>query len=75
MSYVGSIEAANYGQVAEKQSAHSQMMSRTIGQNIDQRIANLRAEIERLEGVRKQLENGASLLDVRIEDLRQAMSY
>ena len=50
-------------------------MSRTIGQNINARIASLKAEITRLEGVREQLESGASLLDVRIEDLRQAMNY
>jgi len=49
--------------------------SRTIGQNINARIAGLKAEIARLEGVREQLESGASLLDVRIEDLRQAMNY
>lgn len=49
--------------------------SRTIGQNIDARIAGLKMEIARLEGVREQLESGASLLDVRIEDLRQAMNY
>ena len=48
---------------------------RTIGQNIDLRIAGLKAEIQRLEGVREQLQSGASLLDVRIEDLRQAMNY
>ena len=50
-------------------------MSRTIGQNITARILILTAEIHRLEDVRKQLESGASLLDVRIEDLRQAMNY
>ena len=50
-------------------------LSRTIGQNIDARIAMFRGEIERLQGVRAQLESGASLLDVRIEDLRQAMNY
>lgn len=50
-------------------------MSRTIGQNINARIDSLRAEISRLEGVREQLESGTSLLDVRIEDLRQAMNY
>ena len=49
--------------------------NRTIGQNINARIASLKAEITRLEGVRDQLEGGASLLDVRIEDLRQAMNY
>lgn len=77
MNYAGAIVGgeADYADRAAKQLAHGQMMSRTIGQNIDQRIANLRVEIERLEGVRKQLENGASLLDVRIEDLRQAMNY
>lgn len=49
--------------------------SRTIGQNINARIECLKQEIVRLEGVREQLESGASLLNVRIEDLRQAMNY
>ena len=55
--------------------ANAACISRTIGQNIDARIDSLKAEIQRLEGVREQLERGASLLDVRIEDLRQAMNY
>ena len=53
----------------------SAYQSRTIGQNIDMRIASLTAEIMRLQSVRGQLESGASLLEVRIEDLRQAMNY
>ena len=74
----------NYGIQAAGQNAQTidgpyeakmAFVNRTIGQNIDARIQNLRAEIERLEGVREQLTNGASLLDVRIEDLRQAMNY
>ena len=64
---------------ARNQMAESQVkeayQSRTIGQNINIRIASLKAEITRLEGVREQLESGASLLDVRIEDLRMAMNY
>ncbi len=63
------------GQLIGGQQAKDAYMSRTIGENIDQRIANLKAEIQRLEGVKTQLLSGASLLDVRIEDLRQAMSY
>ena len=55
--------------------AKQALMSRTIGENIDQRIKNLQFEIERLEGVKAQLANGSSLLNVRIEDLRQAMNY
>ncbi len=52
-----------------------QAPSSTIGENIDRRISYLRIEIERLEGVRSQLRNGSSLLDVSIEDLRAAMNY
>jgi hypothetical protein len=51
------------------------VMDRTIGQNIDSRITELKAEIERLEGVKAQLQSGASLLDVKIDDLRRAMNY
>ena len=58
-----------------KHAVYVEMQQRTIGQNINARIASLKAEIARLEGVREQLESGASLLDVRIEDLRQAMNY
>ena len=69
---IGAYQGAMLGQgLAEKEA----YMSRTIGQNINARIASLKAEITRLEGVREQLESGASLLDVRIEDLRQAMNY
>ena len=53
----------------------AEYMSRTVGQNINARITMLKTEIMRLENVREQLEGGASLLDVRIEDLRQAMNY
>lgn len=61
--------------VGQEQSEKAAYMSRTIGQNINARITSLKAEISRLESVREQLESGASLLDVRIEDLRQAMNY
>ena len=73
MSYLGNnqIEAAYANEGLAKITA----MSRTIGQNIDARVASLKAEIARLEGVKAQLGNGASLLDVKIEDLRQAMNY
>ncbi len=50
-------------------------VTRTIGENIDARVASLKAEIARLEGVKAQLGSGASLLDVKIDDLRQAMNY
>ena len=50
-------------------------VTRTIGENIDARVASLKAEIARLEGVKSQLGSGASLLDVKIDDLRQAMNY
>ena len=59
------------GDIAAKEA----YMSRTVGQELNARIASLKAEITRLEGVREQLESGASLLEMRIEDLRQAMKY
>lgn len=74
--YENSANATGLEQVAMQERAMKEAYSsRTIGQNIDARIASLQVEIQRLMGVRKQLENGASLLDVRIEDLRQAMNY
>lgn len=50
-------------------------MSRTVGENIDSRIASLRAQIEALEETKRKLAEPAGILNVRIEDLRQAMSY
>ena len=46
--------------------------SRTIQENIDQRIEYLRSEIKRLETLRYQLVV-TGLLPIRISDLRRAM--
>lgn len=55
--------------------SHSEYMRHTIGVNIDAKIASLKAEIARLEGVKADLAGGKSLLDIKIEDLRAAMNY
>lgn len=47
----------------------------TIGQNIDNRIASLTEQIERLQRVKMQLADPSGLLNVAIEDLRFAMNY
>lgn len=44
----------------------------TVAENIDNRIANLREQIERLEAVKEKLAHG-SILDVSLEDLSMAM--
>lgn len=44
----------------------------TVAQNIDNRISNLREQIERLETVKQKLARG-TILDVSIEDLQMAM--
>ncbi len=44
----------------------------TVAQNIDNRIASLREQIERLELVKQKLSRG-TILDVSIEDLQMAM--
>ena len=49
--------------------------TRTVGDNIDLLIAHHTNEITRLTKIKEQLSNGASLLDVNISDLRDAMSY
>lgn len=46
--------------------------SLTVGQNLDSKIASLRRELDRLE--RSKLTLGP-LLDMNINDLRNAMSY
>lgn len=45
---------------------------RTVSENIDAKIAMLKKEIERLEESKKTL---APLMDMRIRDIREAMSY
>lgn len=45
---------------------------RTVAENIDAKIAMLKKEIERLEESKKTL---APLMDMRIRDIREAMSY
>ena len=51
-----------------------QMASRntTVGENIDNRISQLREQIERLEEVKRKLNTG-TILDVSLEDLSMAM--
>lgn len=73
MNYIGTnqIESGYVNEGLAKQN----YVTRTIGENIDARVAFLKAEIARLEGVKAQLGSGANLLDVRIDDLRQAMNY
>lgn len=44
----------------------------TVGENIDQKIAMHKAEIERLE---KSKETLGPLLKMKISDIRQAMNY
>lgn len=44
----------------------------TVGENIDTKIAMLRKEIERLEESKVTL---GPLMDMRIRDIRDAMSY
>lgn len=44
----------------------------TVGENIDNKIAMLRAEIERLEKSKTAL---APLMPMRIRDIRDAMNY
>jgi uncharacterized small protein (DUF1192 family) len=71
MNYMTEPAMQNNGLVSIKEA----YVTRTIGENIDARVASLKAEIARLEGVKSQLGSGASLLDVKIDDLRQAMNY
>lgn len=44
----------------------------TVGENIDTKIAILKAEIERLEASKVTL---GPLMDMRIRDIREAMSF
>ena len=51
------------------------MRDRTVGQNIEAQIQTHKDEIVRLEGIRSKLSNGATLLDLSINDLQSAMRY
>lgn len=44
----------------------------TVGENLDNRIANLKAELARLEASKETL---GPLLNMRIRDIRDAMNY
>lgn len=70
------IEGA-YGmnQLAEKQACSGMIDdrgSKTVEENIDLKIAQLKHEIARLEASKQTL---APLLGMRIRDIREAMSY
>jgi hypothetical protein len=49
--------------------------TRTIGQNLDDRIAHLESEVKRLKELREHLARGGSLLDVSIDAMRMATNY
>ena len=62
-------------QLAEKQTAGAMIDdrgSKTVGENIDMKIAHLKMEIARLEDSKLTL---APLLGMRIRDIREAMNY
>ena len=66
-----------YGNECAKQSALAgglECVDRnpTVGENIDTKITILKAEIERLEASKVML---GPLMDMRIRDIREAMSY
>lgn len=75
-------ETMNYAnQIAEKQACYGTLgrgladcvdQNPTVGENIDKRIASMKAEIERLEESKKTL---GPLLPMRISDIRNAMNY
>jgi uncharacterized small protein (DUF1192 family) len=65
-----------YGnEIAEKQTAYAvvaQREDRTVGENLDAKIASLKAELKRLEDSRASL---TPLLGMKIRDIRGAMDY
>ncbi len=61
------------GDAVEKQIACQQVeRNPTVGENIDTKISILKAEIARLEASKTEL---APLMNMRIRDIRDAMSY
>ena len=66
---VGSSEYANKTQCMNQLDDRG---SKTVGENIDWKIEQLKREIQRLEDSKESL---APLLEMRIRDVRDAMSY
>jgi hypothetical protein len=72
MTNTGGAVGYSRGELAGKQAVLDR--APPLAENIDNRIAYHLQEIERLKQVKETLSSG-SILDVRIEDLRQAMNY
>jgi uncharacterized small protein (DUF1192 family) len=68
------MKVAGYGQISGAISG-TVMHNPTLAQNIDQRIAAMKSQVERLERVKALLAEPAGILNVPIDDLRFAMSY
>lgn len=75
---MSNLTAAPQGYIGgESQAKEVAMLSHrntTLSQNIQNHIRNLQDQIERLQAVHVKLQSG-NILDVPIEDLRQAMQY
>jgi len=54
---------------------HEEKRSPTLHENINNRIANMKGQVERLERVKVLLAEPGGILNVSIEDLRFALSY
>ena len=65
-------ELVGYAEKAQFIAQMDDRGSKTVGENIDWKIAQLKNEIQRLEDSKASL---APLLGMRIRDVRDAMSY
>ena len=70
--YENQIQSIGYAEKAQCAGLIDDRGSKTVGENIDWKIAQLKNEIQRLEDSKASL---SPLLGMRIRDVRDAMSY
>ena len=69
------VNAISTGQADGQMKLAGALRPRTMRENIDWQIETCAAQMLRLQTLKTKIEAGASLLDIDMNDLRQAMNY